>query len=367
MSSVKAVLSTGFQSEGELVKVGSVPYPKINDDQILIKAKSFAVNPTDWKHLTFAEADYIVGSDVSGVVEEVGSKVEGFTKGDVVSSFIRGNVSSAKGAFTEYVIAEQNSTIKYGNGSKFSNEGLKPGSYPTSLIDTYEGASSVTLGLCTVALSFVNLGIKFGDESNSTKSILIWSGSTATGVLAIQVAKLVFGLKVITTASPKNHDFLKSLGADAVFDYHDTDVSKQIRDFAGDSIAYALDTISSEYSFQHVYDSTANSSHVAIDNLLGLQPLQIKTDENRKVSYSTTLAYLIWGQDIDLMGTIFKSSTQLVENYNDLFVKILPSYISKLKHSNLRVLNPGLETASEALELLRQNKVSGEKVVFSLN
>jgi NADPH:quinone reductase-like Zn-dependent oxidoreductase len=73
--------------------------------------------------------------------------------------------------------------------------------------------------------------------------VLIWSGSTGVGMYAIQLAKLS-GAKVVTTAGQHNHELLKKLGADAVFDYKDPDVSKKIREWSGGAIEFALDCIS---------------------------------------------------------------------------------------------------------------------------
>lgn len=84
-----------------------LPIPEISDHEILIKSKAFAVNPTDWKHVDFkfGQKGDILGSDVSGIVEKVGAKVENFKVGDYVSSFIVGNVSPKNGAWAEYVAA----------------------------------------------------------------------------------------------------------------------------------------------------------------------------------------------------------------------------------------------------------------------
>lgn len=57
----------------------------------------------------------------------------------------------------------------------------------------------------------------------------MWGGATAVGQFAIQLAKLS-GYQVVTTASPPNFDLMKSLGAVAVYDYHDSDVSLKIRE-----------------------------------------------------------------------------------------------------------------------------------------
>lgn len=104
--------------------------------------------------------------------------------------------------------------------------------------------------------------------------------------------------RVITTASPIHHDFLRSLGADAVFDYHDSDVVDQIK-AGGANIHYALDTVGNEQTFQSVYDATADIKDATIDNLLILTPDKIKTVESRKVSFPTTVVNTIGGEDFN--------------------------------------------------------------------
>ena len=63
------------------------------------------------------------------------------------------------------------------------------------------------------------------------------------GMYCIQLAK-ASGLLVATTASPRNHELLKSLGADAVFDYKDPEVVAKIKQATGDTVTKAVDAIS---------------------------------------------------------------------------------------------------------------------------
>lgn len=358
MSTINAALVTSA-AEG-FVTTGKIPYPTIEDNEVLIKAVAYAANPTDWKHVAYglAQRNDISGSDVSGVVVKVGANATGFKEGDVVSTFLRGGISQVTGAFAEYVRAPAVSTIKY--DVPFASEALTPGQhYPAGPINTFEGAASVTLGLVTVTLAFAHsLKIKAGSD----KAILIWSGSTATGILAIQLAKILYGLKVITTASPKHHEFLKSLGADAVFDYKDPDVTTKIKDYAKGSIVYGFDTVANKTSFQAVYDASEGADEVYLDTLLGLSGLDITEKPGRKVHYGETLAYLVFGKDVNF-GHVFKYSDELLADYNSLWPKVVAA-VPKLKHNKLRVLEPGLATASEALTLLQQDKVSGEKLVW---
>jgi NADPH:quinone reductase-like Zn-dependent oxidoreductase len=60
-----------------------------------------------------------------------------------------------------------------------------------------------------------------------------------------------YGYRVIATASPKNNELVKSLGADVVFDYNDTDVAMKCREATEDSIALGVDTIAEGDSFEN--------------------------------------------------------------------------------------------------------------------
>lgn len=87
MSTRRAVVvkSTG------VAEVKEVPFPQPKDDCIIVKTKAIALNPTDWKSLTYAPPDVIVGCDYSGVIEQVGKNVtRDYKVGDKVAGFIGG-------------------------------------------------------------------------------------------------------------------------------------------------------------------------------------------------------------------------------------------------------------------------------------
>lgn len=223
---------------------------------------------------------------------------------------MHGNYSITRGAFCDYVIADVNTTIKY-DKANFNTNALELGNHPSNYINTFEGAASVTLGLSTVILSLhYHLGIKADKQANSSNYILIWGGSGTTGRLAIQIAKLAYGLRVITTSSPNYHDVLRSLGADDVFDYKDPDVVEKVRNVGGANILYALDAVSTLQTFQAVYDATSETKNAVINNLLFLELSEIKTDSSRKVTSTTTLVDSVNGEDANYGGNIIRSSPE---------------------------------------------------------
>lgn len=362
MSTINAAVAIekDLRKTGNLVKVKSIPAPKVGKKDILIKAVAYAVNPTDWKHLAnWSKDGAISGSDASGIVEEVGEEVVGFSKGDVVSTFLHGNTYTDKGAFADYVIGNPITTIKYDKDGIVKKE-LPVGSKPSGKINTFEGAASLTLSLVTVALSFAhNFKLKLGHKY-SGKRILIWGGATATGIIAIQVAKKFFDLDVVVTASLKHKDYLTSLGADLIYDYHEAETIKKLQE---EKFNFAYDTVSTIESFQAIYDSVKTSDGVVLDNLLFLGPSDIKTGDGKNVSFKTTLAYLADGNEHSLGENHFKPTAEYLADYQE-FWKKLPEYITLIQHPNLRVLEPGLSSANKALALLQNNEVRGEKVVF---
>lgn len=364
---MKAAIITGSTERGKLTQIQEAPVPSITDEQILVKTVAVAINPTDWKHVVggWGIKGATCGTDASGIIVKVGPKVKGFEVGDIVSTFIHGSFKKGRGAFAEYAIAIPQMTIKYPK-DQIKNDALQTKVYPIGKIDTFEGAASVTLGLTTVSLAYSNsLKIPVDKALNAKKHILIWGGSTATGFLAVQVAKLALGLQVITTASESFQEELKAIGADYVFDYKDPNVVGKIQSTIG-GIEYALDTVSEPETFQQTYDATAGASETAIDNLLFLDPSILKLDSSRNVKFATTLAYDVEGVDMKLADMEIKIPKGLVEDYSRFWYDVLPPYISQIKHIRLKVLEKGLESTNEGLELSRDGKVHREKLVYRI-
>lgn len=84
------------------------------------------------------------------------------------------------------------------------------------------------------------------------KTILIWGGASSVGATAIQFADAA-GLTVITTASAHNHEFVKSLGANAVFDYKSPTVVEDVaRKLANTDFVGVFDAISEPPTFEMV-------------------------------------------------------------------------------------------------------------------
>lgn len=110
---------------------------------------------------------------------------------------------------------------------------------------TFENAAQLGVACLTVCQALYQcLGLPTPLEPESKpRDLLVLSGTSATGQYAIQFAKLA-GLRVISTASPENVEFVKSLGADEVFDYADAKACKKIYSATGGVLSCAMDCIS---------------------------------------------------------------------------------------------------------------------------
>lgn len=79
-------------TEGKEAGIRDMPIPQLRDEWMLVKTKAVGLNPTDWKHIDhgYANAGARLGVEFAGVVEEVGTKVTNFQKGDRVAGFCHG-------------------------------------------------------------------------------------------------------------------------------------------------------------------------------------------------------------------------------------------------------------------------------------
>ncbi|KAL8655267.1 MAG: hypothetical protein Q9226_003108 [Calogaya cf. arnoldii] len=125
----------------------------------------------------------------------------------------------------------------------------------------FEETASMGAGVTTVGQAlYHNLKLPWPTKPTRTPfPILIYGGSTATGALAIQSC-----LAVLTTCSPKNFPFVKSLGADEVFDYRDPECGIQIRESTKNTLRYVFDCISIGSSYK--IDAAALSSSSSSSN-----------------------------------------------------------------------------------------------------
>jgi len=204
----------------EVLRYEEAPFPELKPGEVLVRVHAVGINPPDW-YLREGYKDlppewqpavsfpFILGSDMSGVVEAVATDVQGFSIGDEVFGMVRFPSMGESAAYAEYVTAPA------------SDLALKPAG-----IDHVHAAGAPMAGL-TGWQFLIELGHNeanpFQPESHrplplNGKTVLVNGAAGGVGHLAVQLAKWK-GAHVIAVASGKHESFLRELGADEFIDY----------------------------------------------------------------------------------------------------------------------------------------------------
>ncbi len=220
--SMKAVVLAGFGGP-EAFEVRDVPVAQVGPRQVRVRVHATAVNPLDYQIRRGDYADLvplpaIIGHDVSGVIEDVGSHVTEFDVGDEV--YYTPQIFGGPGSYAEQHVAEVDLV------------GRKPDNL------SHLEAASLTLVGGTVWESLVTRA-----QLTVGETILIHGGTGGVGTIAIQVAKAI-GARVITTAKSGDHEFVRSLGADDAIDYATEDYVEAAAEITrGAGVDVVFDTI----------------------------------------------------------------------------------------------------------------------------
>jgi NADPH:quinone reductase-like Zn-dependent oxidoreductase len=210
------------------------------EGEILVKNGAVAINPVDGSLQAFAwfpmQYPTILGQDIAGEVVAVGAEVTRFTIGDRVLGQALGMTTQREQdhGFQQYTVIK----------SHMASE------IPASM--TYQDAVVIPLGCSTAACGLFQqapyLGLELPTEPRSSPiahkgTVLVWGGSSSVGTNGIQLA-VAAGYEVIATASPKNFEYVKSLGASQVFDYSSANIEQDlVHAFSGKTVVGVLDCI----------------------------------------------------------------------------------------------------------------------------
>lgn len=207
---MKAYILPKYGKEEKLL-LSDVKIPEIGDYEVLVEIHAASINQLDlkikngdFKLILPYQLPLILGHDIAGIVVETGSKVSRFKIGDE----IYGRAADFHiGSFAEYIAVNENDLA------------LKPKNI------SMEQAASIPLVGLTVWQAFAEKA-KLGKG----QKVFIQAGSGGVGTIAIQFAKHL-GAFVATTASEKNFDMLKALGADIIIDYKKDNFENILKDY----------------------------------------------------------------------------------------------------------------------------------------
>ena len=352
-------------------EIKSAPYTSPKSNEIVVRNHALAINPVDWilkEQGTFAfpwlKYPIILGSDVAGEVVEVGPDVTGFKVGDrVVGHALQLDKefnTTSQGGFQQYTVLQT----------------VAASHIPDTL--SYEDASVLPLGLSTAACGLFQedaLALQYPSvppPPHTGKTLIVWGGSTSVGSNAIQLA-VAAGYEVFTTASLKNFDYVKKLGASKAWDYKSKTVVKDITQaLQGKTVAGAFTVgAGAADACMDIFNECEGNKFISMASYPVPQP-----PPKRFPLLKTMYMYMSW-----LVINFFKSRARGIR-YNFIFgsslfhnpvgkavyVDFLPKALAEgtfIAAPDALVVGEGIERINDALKVQR-NGMSAKKVVVTL-
>ncbi|WJH35501.1 zinc-binding dehydrogenase [Paenibacillus sp. CC-CFT747] len=221
------------------MRVGEAPKPEPGPGELLIQVHAVGLNPVDYKTATGGNPNWtyphILGLDTAGVVAETGEGVTGWQKGDRV--VVHGDLTR-KGGYAEYTTALAHAVSRIPEGVSFEDAAALP-----------------TAGYTAYQALFRKLPM------DRIGTILLHGGAGGVGGYGVQLAKNA-GKTVFSTASPANHDYVRSLGADHVIDYTGEDVAAKVLELTeGRGVDAVVDAVSRQSATDSL-DMLAYMGHI---------------------------------------------------------------------------------------------------------
>lgn len=331
---MKTVQINGYSKQIHTV-LCDIPLPQISDSEVLIQVKAAAVNPLEILILTGSVKliqDYsmplILGNECSGIVEEVGSKVTGFQKGDLVYTRLPlGKI----GAFAEYVAVDQNAIAKMPQGYEFNVAAAIP-----------------LTGLTAYQAIVEELEAKPGE------TLLIPGGSGSFGQMAVPIAKAL-GLHVIVTGNARAKKQFLSMGVDQYMDYKQENYWEQLSD-----VDHVIDTLGAS-EFEHELAvlkqggrlvslrTGPNKAFAVKHHVSGLKKLLFTMAGNKYDKFAGKQGKEYRFLFVRSNGAQLKKITEIVEQQ-----KIRPAIDSRIF---------SLSEADEALQLVSKGPIDGKVII----
>jgi NADPH:quinone reductase-like Zn-dependent oxidoreductase len=311
-----------------------LPRPTLKPDELLVEIHAVGLNPIDniiptgiFKPILRFQLPATLGSDLAGVVVEVGSRVTRFKAGDAVFASI---FDLGTGSLAEFAVVPESAAA------------MKPVN-----LDFVQAASLPMVGLTSWQALKERINIKPGQK------VFIPAGSGGIGTFAIQLAKH-FGAKVGTSTSTGNVELVRRLGADEVLDYKKQEFEKVLRDY--DAV---LGTIKGDAIEKSIGILKPGSKIVSL-----VGPLDAAFARSRRLNLLLTLAFGLMSRKI--IGL----AKQKAVNYSFLFVRPDGDQLSEIgRLLEARHIKPVIdkvfpfEQAKEALAYLAQGHAKGKVIV----
>jgi len=329
MTTTEMMQAAVLDSPGAAFRVAPMPRPHPKPGQVLVRVKASAVNPLDVK-IRAGQAAHarqplpaILGIDLAGVVEAVGSGVTSFRNDDEVFG-MTGGVGGLQGSLAEYAAVDADL--------------LAP--KPANL--TMREAAAVPLIFITAWEGLVDRA-----AVHSGQKVLVHGGAGGVGHIAIQIAR-AFGADVFATGSAASKTFIERLGAIPI-DYRNMSVEDYVAQYSGGrGFDIVFDTVGGT-TLDASFNAVCRFGHVV--SALGWGTHALAPLSFRAASYSGifTLLPMLTGEGRAHHGDILREATRLIEA-GFVAPRVDPRHFT-------------LATVAEAYRAVENNDAAGKIVV----
>ncbi|KAI0760997.1 GroES-like protein [Trametes elegans] len=323
--------------------VGTRPVPKPGPGELLVKNEASGLNPVDWKiqaiGIFIEKYPAILGEEAAGVVVAVGDGVAKWKVGDKV--VYAGAFEDDRAAFQEYTLIHSDLVAQLPDSLTFDQGAALPIAIDTAAIALYHE---------TGGPQFTAPWLEGGKNKYAGKPIVIAGGASVVGSSAIQFARLSGFSPIITTASLKNTELLKSFGATHVLDRNlSADALRaEVLKIAGGPVSVVFDTISVPETQQAVWELLAPDGKLVTVLQAAL------TEDQKKNAGKRTI--------VQARGIVnIPPNVEFGKALNTKLPGLLES--GQLKPLRAEVLPGGLGGITAGLDRLKKNQVSGTKLV----
>ncbi|KAG7452024.1 GroES-like protein [Guyanagaster necrorhizus] len=338
-----------------------VPTEKPQQGEVLLKTEYAAMIAFDTYVTDFGYATdtfpMVLGFNAAGTIVEVGPGVDDLKIGDKVTAFaFQGSRSKA---MQQYSIQSRTVCAKVPNSMSLAAAATIPDNFVTAFHTLFN----------ELGLPVPNTFPALESPPLSSAPILIYGAGSTAGQYAIQLLHAAGYKNIIATASSKHHEYLASLGATATIDYRTPSLVEDITKAAGGDgkVALAIDCITAEGTIAEVSKVTSETGTVALllpvkegNNVRGEAQMYMEIPEGRNP----------FPKSVNIRGVrtfLYQENAFQKEN---VMPKILPDLLEKgiIQPNRVHLLDQGTfkERVAVGLELLRHNKVSGEKLVVKI-
>ena len=280
---MKAIVINTYGNEDVLNYI-DVARPEPKADEVLVKVHAAAVNPADWKirnglgEMFGLKLPLILGGEIAGTIEEVGVEVKNFKQGDAVYGITASGGLS--GGYAEYALAKA--------------DAIAP--KPESI--TLEEAAAIPVAALTAWQAMFDVA-----HLSSGQKISIVGASGGVGSMAVQLAKAK-GAFVIGTASGRNEQYVREVGADEFVDYTKQNFEEVVKDMdvvfdtiGGDTLEQAFKTLKKGgflvSAVETPSEEKAKKFDIKVAQLLFFQPsAQQLTEINRLIEAGKLKIYI---------------------------------------------------------------------------